>query len=249
MIKVMLVEDEPAIRKLLGKIVEQQDGFEVVCEAGDFATAVTEFTKYRPEVVFVDIDLSGESGIECAKVMNALEPQLKIIFATAHNEYMANAFEMYAFDYIVKPFDVERVRRTLSKIQAGVVSQGAETSEKPEKPVLSSDENGKLLVKGRERMDFIPIDEILFIERSDSATAIVTVTDTFKTGANLTELEQRLPSNRFMRCHKSYIINTDRISKIEPYGRWTYIVKFKGSDLNALITAQKYEELKSRYGM
>lgn len=246
MIKVMLIEDEPAIRKLLRRIVEQQEGFEVVSEAGDFATAVTEFTKYRPGVVFVDIDLNGESGIECAKVMNALEPQLKIIFATAHNEYMANAFEMYAFDYIVKPFDVERVRRTLSKIRTSSGQTGADDTEKP---VMSADESGKLLVKGRDRMDFIPTDEILFIERSDSLTAIVTVSDVFRTAVNLTDIEQRLPAGRFMRCHKSYIINTDRISKIEPYGRWTYIVRFKGTDANALITAQKYEELKSRYGM
>lgn len=247
MIKVMLVEDEPAIRKLLSKIVEKQDGFEVVCEAGDFATAVTEFTKYRPEVVFADIDLNGESGIECAKVMCALEPQVKIIFATAHNEYMANAFEMYAFDYIVKPFDIDRVNRTLSKIRHA--GQTAMDTQGSEKLTLSSDEQDKLLVKGHDRMDFIPVDEIVFIERSESSTAIVTVTDTFRTSANLTELEQRLPSARFMRCHKSYIINIDRIIKIEPYGRWTYVVRFKGTDANALITAQKYEELKSRYGM
>lgn len=256
MIKVMLVEDEPAIRKLLSKIVDLENGFEVVCEAGDFATAVTEFTKYRPEVVFVDIDLNGESGIECAKVMNALEPQVKIIFATAHSEYMANAFEMYAFDYIVKPFDVDRVRRTLSKIRSTSVNAGSpdapeasSKSEKSEKQTVTADDTGRLLVKGRERMDFIDIDEIVFIERDDSMTSILTVTDIFKTSANLNALEQRLPSGKFMRCHKSYIINTDRITKIEPYGRWTYIVKFKGTDATALITAQKYEELKSRFGM
>lgn len=247
MIGVMIVEDEPEIRKLLGKIVERQEGFEVVCEAGDFASAVTEFTKYRPEVVFVDIDLNGESGIECAKVMSALEPQLKIIFATAHSEYMANAFELYAFDYIVKPFDVERVARTLSKIRAasGSPSVEAETA----KPALATDDTGKLLIRGRERMDFIATDDIIYIERSESQTEIVTAGETFRTSASLGELEQRLPSARFMRCHKSYIINIDRIVKIEPYGRWTYVVRFRGTDATALITAQKYEELKSLYGM
>ena len=69
MIKVMVIEDEPQIRKLLCKIVEKQEGFEVVAEAGDFATAVTEYTKYRADVVFADIDLNGESGLECVKVL------------------------------------------------------------------------------------------------------------------------------------------------------------------------------------
>lgn len=246
MIKVMIVEDEPAIRKLLRKIVEKQDGFEVVSEAADFATAVTEFTKFRPEVVFVDIDLNGESGIECAKVMSALEPQLKIIFATAHSEYMANAFEMYAFDYIVKPFDVERVGRTLERIAA--TCGGAEAGA-VQKQTLATDETGRLLIKGRERMDFIDTDDIIFIERNENLTEIVTASETFRSSATLAELEQRLTSGKFMRCHKSYIINIDRITKIEPYGRWTYTIRFKGTDASALITSDKYDELKTRFGV
>ena len=98
MIKVIIIEDEPEIRKLLRKIIEKQADFEVVAEAGDFATAVTEYAKYRADVVFADIDLNGESGLECVKVLLELNPKLKVIFATAHSEYMANAFENYAFD-------------------------------------------------------------------------------------------------------------------------------------------------------
>ena len=85
MIKVCIIEDEPEIRKLLRRIVEKQEGFTVVSEAGDFAAAVSEFTKYRPDVAFVDIDLKGESGLECARVLTELNPKLKVIFATAHS--------------------------------------------------------------------------------------------------------------------------------------------------------------------
>ncbi len=170
MIKVCIIEDEPEIRKLLRRIVEKQDGFTVVSETGDFTSAVTDFTKYRPDVAFVDIDLAGESGLECARVLTELNPKLKVIFATAHSEYMANAFEIYAFDYLVKPFDVERVVKTLSRLKRGV-------------------------------------------------------------------FEERMDPKEFMRCHKSYVISLSRISKIEPYGRWTYIVKFKGTSETALITA------------
>ena len=117
MIKICIIEDEPEIRKLLRMIVERQEGFQVVSEAGDFAAAVSDFAKYRPDVAFVDIDLNGDSGLECAKILTELNPKLKVIFATAHSEYMANAFEIYAFDYLVKPFNVERVVKTLTRIQ------------------------------------------------------------------------------------------------------------------------------------
>ena len=242
MIKVMIIEDEPQIRKLLCKIVEKQDGFEVVAEAGDFATAVTEYTKYRADVVFADIDLNGESGLECVKVLLVLNPKLKVVFATAHSEYMANAFEIYAFDYIVKPFNVERVSKTLARIRDNSMeADSKETAEHLEQ------HKEKLLIKGKEQISFVDKSEIIVIERVESATHIVTRDETYRTSIGLGEIEEKLSPNDFMRCHKSYIINLSMISKIEPYGRWTYIVKFKGIEETALITAQNYEELKKMF--
>lgn len=244
MIKVMIIEDEPQIRRLLSKIIEKQDGFEVVAEAGDFASAVTEFTKYRPDVIFVDIDLNGESGLECVKVLLELNPKLKVVFATAHSEYMANAFEIYAFDYLVKPFNIERVNKTLSKIRENC-------SEEEAKVVLSEERleqhKEKLLIKGKEQISFVDKSDIVMIERVDSATHIVTKEETYRTSISLGEIEEKLSPKDFMRCHKSYIINLSMISKVEPYGRWTYIVKFKGIEETALITAQNYEELKKMF--
>ena len=127
MIKVMLIDDEPEIRKLLHKMVEKQPDYQVVAQCADFSGAVVEFTKYRPDVIFMDIDLNGESGMECAKVLTELNPKLKVIFATAHSEYMANAFEIYAFDYLVKPFNMERVVKNLSRFRGSVMGiDGAE---------------------------------------------------------------------------------------------------------------------------
>lgn len=243
MIKVMLVEDEERIRHILKKMIEKVDGFEVVAEAESFATAISAFSVYKPEVVFVDVDLNGDSGLECAKVMVNLDPKLKVIFATAHSEYMANAFEIYAFDYLVKPFDMERVHKTLRRIK-----ETYETTPKEEPAGVQSvdSENDRLLIKGKEQMLFIDKKDIIFVERADNATSIVTAEETYRSSVSLSELEEKL-TGKFMRCHKSYIINTAMISKIEPYGRWTYVVKFKGIRETALITSQKYEELKTKY--
>lgn len=242
MIKVCIIEDEPEIRKLLRRIVEKQEGFTVVSENGDFASAISDFTKYRPDVAFVDIDLRGESGLECARVLTELKPKLKVIFATAHSEYMANAFEIYAFDYLVKPFNVQRVVKTLSRIKNETVEEQTVTI------VQSEKQSDKLMIKGKEQIVFVDKKDIIFIERSDNATNIVTGEETYKTAVSLGAIEEKLNSSEFMRCHKSYIINLSRISKIEPYGRWTYIVKFKGTSETALMTAKNYEEIKKIFG-
>lgn len=245
MIKVMLIEDEPEIRKLLRKIVERQEDFEVVAEAGSFAEAITEFTKYRADVVFADIDLNGESGMECVKVLLELSPKLKVVFATAHNEYMANAFEIYAFDYLVKPFNVERVVRTLGKIRETYIQENTDNLQPAgERLELHKD---KLLIKGKDQISFVDKSEIIMVERVESATQIITKDETYRTSIGLGEIEEKLPKTEFMRCHKSYIINISMVSKIEPYGRWTYVVKFKGISETALITAQNYEELKKLF--
>lgn len=241
MIKVSIIEDEPEIRKLLCRIIEKQDGFQVVSESGSFSEAITDFNKFHPDVVFVDIDLNGESGLECAKVMTQLNPKLKVIFATAHSEYMANAFEIYAFDYLVKPFDVERVIRTLKRVSESDL-QSQEMVIQPEK------HSEKLMIKGKEQIAFIDKEDIIFIERKESNTIIVTKDEVYRTSVSLSSLEERLDFKDFMRSHKSYIISLHRITKIEPYGRWTYIVKFKGTDESALMTSKCYEEIKKMFG-
>lgn len=247
MVKVGIIEDEPDIRRLLVKVIEKQEDFQVVMESGDFASAVTDFTKYRPDIVFVDIDLKGESGLECAKVMTELSPKLKVIFATAHSEYMANAFEIYAFDYLVKPFNVERIVRTLSKVK-GLVDAEETIIDSEAVTVHSEAHKDKLMIKGKEQVTLVDKKDIILVERCDSATNIVTTEGVYKTSVALSGIEEKLSGEEFMRCHKSYIINISRITQIEPYGRWTYVVKLKGTENTALMTAQNYETIKAMFG-
>lgn len=254
MIKVMLIDDEPEIRKILRKMVEKQPDYQVVAECGDFAGAVAEFARYRPDVVFADIDLNGEDGLNCAKVLTELDPKLKVIFATAHSEYMANAFEIYAFDYLVKPFNMERMVRTLDRIRntfsesgkAGL-GRGEGAFVPPDKISRPERYRGKLLIRGKEQTCLVDAEEILFVERTAGCTNIVTAGEQYKTSLSLSDMEAKLDADRFLRCHKSYIVNLSRITRIEPYGRWTYVVKFRNCELSALMTAQNYEKVRELF--
>lgn len=243
-IKVMLVEDEPGMRLFLRKIIEKHEEFEVVAECEALAESIIQFHRQQPEVVFLDIGIKGENGIECARVLTDLNPKVKIIFATAHAEYMPEAFELYAFDYLVKPFALERVNRTLERI---VSLYRPDTCEQEEKVVRPEYRQDKLLVKGKESMSFIPIPDIVLIQRENNATVIYTEKDSYVTSASLADLEKKLDPGQFLRSHKSYIINLSRIRKIEPYGRWTYVVHFQGRKEDALLTAEKFEEIKKRF--
>lgn len=247
MIKAILIEDEPEIRKILAKIIEKQEGFEVVAQCGSFAEAVTAFTRCKADVAFVDIDLGGESGLECAKILMELNPKVKIVFATAHSEYMANAFEIYAFDYLVKPFNMERMLRTLKKLREALSAEES-FAESHSDTVSQPDRfKDKLLIKGRDQLLFVDKKDIIMVERLDGVTRIVTKDQVYQSSASLSDMESKLNPTEFLRCHKSYIINLSCISRIEPYGRWTFSVSLKGCDDTALMTAQNYESLKELF--
>ena len=244
MMKVILVEDESGMRTLLRKIIEQQPGFEVVGEADNLTDALTLFSKLRPEVVFLDIEIKGSNGLDCAKIIADMEPKTRIIFATAHAQFMPEAFEVYAYDYLIKPFPVDRVKQTLQRMINNNSLPKDDTMERIVKYERGLD---KLLVKGRESMSFIDMKEIILVQRENSSTVIYTKNDSFTTSVSLSEIETKLDAEQFMRSHKSYLINLSQIKKIEPYGRWTYIVTFKDLKQDALITAEKFEEIKKRY--
>lgn len=257
-IKVMLVDDEAHIRLILRKVISRNEKFEVVSECDNMADALIAFHEYKPDVVFMDIEIKGSSGLDCAKVICSTSPDTKIIFATAYSEYMANAFEMYAFDYLLKPFNIERIEHTLERIvhissdtENLLTAVNAETeppfSEKKteEKPDA---EAGRILIKGKESVRFVDMQDIILAERENNMTMIYTKDkEVYATSMSMGELEEKLPSQDFMRSHKSYIIHLSMIKSLEPYGRWTYIVKFKGTDKDALVTKEHYEEIKQLY--
>ena len=246
-IKVILVEDEINIRKILSKVINRTPGFEVVGECDNINDAIAIFKETAPEVVFMDIEINGSNGIDCAKMISDLQPNTKIIFATAHSEYMSNAFELYAFDYLIKPFNIERIELTLERIKS-ISGEGKNTDhESIDKIIKYECGLDKLIVKGKESISFIDAKEIILIQRENNTTIIYTKQDSYKTSAGLGDIESKLDVNQFMRAHKSYIINISQIKRIEPYGRWTFVVMFKDCDVTALMTKEKYEEIKRKF--
>lgn len=241
LLKVLVADDDEGMRLVVKKLVEKVDGFTLCGEAANGDEALRVFERERPQVVFLDVEMSPVDGVACAREIADMDPRVFIIFATAHQHYMKEAFEVYAFDYLVKPFNVARVKETLGKILGHAVQRAAAAlhSEAVEARGVR-----KLMVRHKDGVSLLDADEIVLIQREDRSTVIITAAGgKIVTSETLSEIHERLDRNTFMRSHKSYIINLSMVTEIYPYGRWTYIAKLKNTELDALVTHDRFEEM------
>ena len=244
-IRILIGDDDPGMRLVMKKLVEHAEGYVLAGEAADGAELIELFDRLRPEVVLMDVEMPKMNGIDCGRAIQDRSPKTIIIFATAHEEYMKNAFELYAFDYLVKPFSLERALHTLKLARERL----AERHEAAQLAPARARNPRRLMIRHRDGVSFVDPEDILLIQREDRSTAIILRDDVkLLTGDSLGEIEQRLPEDIFFRCHKSYIINLDQIDTVTPYGRWTYVVQIRGTRADALITHEKFEELEKRFG-
>ena len=241
MIQVMIADDDAGMRLIERKMIEKANGFELIGEATDGLELLRLLEEQRPQVIFLDVEMPGKTGVECARQIQDMDPSIILVFATAHDQYMSEAFEVYAFDYLVKPFKMDRVEQTLDRIR--------ERLSRKEAPIASFQpgerkSTGRLMLRHRDGMSFVDMDDILLIQREERATVLYTEGEgRYVTSDSLSETEARLDPSIFFRFYKSYIINLNKITDITPYGRWTYVVHLDGTRHDALITHEKYEEL------
>jgi two-component system, LytTR family, response regulator len=245
---VLIADDDEAMRNVLRHVIGKAEGFTLAGEAADGSETMRMFEELKPHVVFLDVEMPGIDGVECARQIQDMNPATAIIFVTAHNKYMSEAFEVYAFDYLVKPFKVDRMLQTLARVRDSLtlscaVPALARTVNAERKPL-----DGRLMLKHREGSAFIDLNNLLLVQREDRATVLYTKSgERYAIADSLSDLESRLPADVFFRSHKSYIINLNHVKDITPYGRWTYVVRMDGIKQDALITHTKYEELANMF--
>ena len=196
----------------------------------------------KPQLVFLDVEMPGKTGVECARVIQDMNPAIVLIFATAHDEYMGDAFEVYAFDYLLKPFKKERVMQTLERAKKRIRHQTDGETPLPVHPTPHP-VSGRLMLRRKDGVSFLGICQrhrALYSVKTAPTVFYTTSGERYVTSDSLSDTEARLDPSIFFRCHKSYIINLNHIKNITPYGRWTYIVHLQGTEQDALITHEKY---------
>ncbi|CAH0282052.1 Sensory transduction protein LytR [Peribacillus sp. Bi96] len=246
MMKAFIVEDEPLARDELKYLLKRSRQVEVVGEAEGIEDAMSDIPRLKPDLVFLDIELAEGNGLQLAKQLAELDPAPALIFATAYDEFALQAFELYAFDYLLKPFDEKRIRQTLDKLVK--LRKIGEDESRTKSPLrTSAEQTGKLAVLIDDRIVLIDRDTILFIGLIEGKTIIKTEENEYKMGDPLIVLEKKLDNRSFLRVHRGFIVNVTHISEIQPWFNSTYnLIMSDGSNIPVSRTYVK--ELKQLIG-
>lgn len=217
---VYIVDDEPLARAELRYLLEQT-GLVTVCgESEGLEELCQEFKFVEVDCIFLDIELGGSNGVDLAKELMLNTQRPEIIFATAYDEYALQAFEVNAFDYILKPFEAQRVQTAVEKLVAKKRAAQAKTIEELKYSQL--DKLDKLTAFANDRILLIKIQDILYCTSEDSRTIIVTEQGRFFASESLAALEKKLTLKGFVRVHRAYIVNLEHIVELEPWSNSKY---------------------------
>ena len=245
-VRIAIADDDAGMRNIMRRIIERDGGYELVGEAENGEAFLEIFDREHPQVVVLDVEMPVMTGIECARAIQDRDPRTVIIFSTAHEQYMQDAFEVYAFDYLLKPFKLERALKTFELVRERLAERAEAAAQPTIAPARAA--AGRLMLRHKEGVSLVSVDKIILVQREERMTVIYTSDGKrYVIGESMAEMEEKLPPEAFIRTHKSYIVNVNYIDSITPYGRWTYVVKLHGTTQDALITHEKFEELQKLF--
>ena len=232
--KCLIIDDEPLARDLIRNHIEKLENFEIVAECGDAMKALQELRDHKIDLMFMDIQMPQITGIEFLKI---LKNPPKVIITTAYREYALEGFELDVVDYLLKPITFERFLKSVNKYYQ-VIQEDVQNSA-PVTEIVSSEE-AFIYVKENKRVIKVYLHDILYIEGLSEYVQIYTDRKKIITKTSMTNLEERLPDDGFLRIHKSFIVSTSRIeaftsSTIEVPGKALPIGRsYKNTVLSAL---------------
>ena len=232
-IRAIVAEDELVARQSICAMARAYD-LEVVAECKDGDEAIESLQRYRADLLFLDVQMPRTDGFGVLQTMHA-ETLPAVIFTTAHDRYAVRAFEHHAVDYLLKPFDEERFRRAVDRFRvqfekganrADLVGRLLSELNRARLDHARQDRNGpeRIVVRSRGQVAFLRVDEIDWIEASHNQVKIHIGRDVHLLRQSITEVEVRLQPERFLRIHRSLIVNVDRIRRLEACGYGEYLV-------------------------
>jgi two-component system, LytTR family, response regulator len=204
--RAVIVDDEPLARDGLRMLLDEYDDIELVGEAGNGAEALALVERERPDLMLVDVQMPGMSGLELAAALpEGYSPA--IVFVTAHDEFALRAFDVQALDYVLKPIDDQRFAEAIRRARMQH-ELGDRSKSHPERP-------SKLTIRDGESMIFLPIDDIDWIEAADYYVEIHAGNRSYLMRETMQRLQAQL-DDRFVRIHRSRLVNRDRVAEV----RW-----------------------------
>lgn len=229
--RVLIVDDERIARNRLRSLLAAEPDVEISGECTNGREAIEALSTSSVDAVFIDIQMPAADGMSVAR---ALPPERMplIVFVTAYDKYALDAFEVRAFDYLLKPFDRDRFQRTLANLRVAIQRDRgpAHTSIGDFSTVRSKKD--RLAIRNKGHVTFLRADSIDWIEAADNYACLHCGGTTHIVRETMNALEGRLDPSRFVRIHRSTIVNTDRIRELQPWFRGDYrVILHDGTEL------------------
>lgn len=244
MIKTILIDDEPLARSIIKEYLENHSQLEVVAECNDGFEGVKAIAKHQPALIFLDVQMPKINGFEMLELID--EPPA-VIFTTAFDEYAMKAFEANGVDYLLKPFSQQRFDKAVEKF----ISQQKSVEEKTVQLLLTQNLPGnaeRIVVKIGSNIKIIPVSEITYLEAADDYVKIHTKEGSFLKNKTMAYFEASLNSSIFVRTHRSFIVNVQQVTKIEPYEKENFVVVLKNGT-KVPVSKTGYGKLKTILGL
>jgi two-component system LytT family response regulator len=229
----IIVDDEyPSIQEL-GHFITNFSSIKILGKFDDSINALEYLQRHSIDVVFLDINMPKLDGMAFSRVISTLKSKPVFVFISAYSEYALEAFEVAAFDYILKPYSESRIIGTLQRLE----SCAAKCS------------NNKITLWKNDKLFVLNINDIFYCEAHEHEVHIFTKDNQFKVTSSISDFYKKLPEDTFFKCHRSYIVNTDKINEIIPWFNNTYMLKLEGLDSEIPVSRQNISLFKKLMGI
>lgn len=236
MLKALVVDDEAPARSELRFLLGEAGGVEVVGEAGNAVEALQLINAIPYDVIFLDIDMPGLSGVQLAEVLAGLQRPPAIVFVTAHSEHAVKAFEVHAADYLVKPVEVDRLKQAVARIMPAATAGPARIERIP------VEKAGKKLL--------ISVDDIYYIMAKDDYAYLHTQSERYLSTISLAQLEMKLETAGFFRVHRRFLVNLARVSEVVPMYGGTLLLTLSDTGASQVpVSRRRVPALKRALGL
>jgi two-component system LytT family response regulator len=226
-IRALIVDDEDLARQVIREMLKAHSEIEIIGECANGFETVRMVAESRPDLIFLDIQMPKLDGFE---VLELIGTDVSVIFVTAYDEHALRAFEVHAVDYLLKPFRAERFQAALERAKQRIREKSSvpPISLSPVDLKAATREPGqyaeRIVVKDGTRVQIIPVSKLDYVEAQDDYIALASQGKKHLKQQTISSIEASLDPKNFIRIHRSYVVNLDRVARLEPYSKETHIV-------------------------
>jgi two-component system LytT family response regulator len=232
--RVVVVEDEPLARRAVMQALSAIDWIDVIGEAGDGPAAAAMLEALRPDLALMDINLPGYGAFD---VLDRLSEPPAVIFITAHGHHAAAAFDLAAIDYVLKPYEperlfvaLERARDAMRRPEGGSIGVGAgarASIERARRAMTNESAIETLFLRDRGAIIAVPVTDVMRFEADDAYVALLTSTRRHLVQTTLADVERRLPAGKFLRIHRCHIVNLAYVAAFAPHDGGRFVAELR----------------------